>query len=95
MKMYKCPHCAEKTISIIDKATMNIKYRSKCKACGMCYGPPYGYSALLLLIICVIFGITYISGLGYALKIVIFLGLIATYHAVNIFVIPIEKKQSV
>jgi len=92
MKMYKCPHCSEKSISIIGKATMNIKYRSKCKVCRMYYGPPYRYSALLLLFICVIFTIVYILKIESWVKVGISIVLVAIYYAFNILVMPIVKK---
>jgi uncharacterized protein (DUF983 family) len=92
MRMYRCPHCGENTINIIHKACMNINYPFKCKNCGMKYGPPYIYSALVLTIICIIFVFAYISTISFIAKVSIAIFLAALYHLVHISVIPIAKK---
>jgi prepilin signal peptidase PulO-like enzyme (type II secretory pathway) len=92
MKMYKCPVCNEKTISILKKANLNVNYYSRCKKCNAKYGPPYIYSALLTLVVCIGYYFSITLNIHLILKTLLAIFSFSLSVYINIVFMPIIKK---
>ena len=90
-KKYKCPHCGEYSINLLNKMTLDNRYSKKCKICGKKYGPLSSLDFLLCIIATALVYCIYILLHNTVLQIILY-SIVSIAVLVIIYFMPIVKK---
>lgn len=91
MKAFKCPNCGEETISLYEKAYIDVRYTNKCKKCNCTYGPAW-YAGIFT--IATLLGICYVWETipNVTVKVLLCILIFFLDITINILFIPVVKK---
>jgi predicted RNA-binding Zn-ribbon protein involved in translation (DUF1610 family) len=92
-RLFKCPHCGEKTITLWERANLGVRSMSnKCKRCDGSYLASDWHEFILT--IATAFGIYYVmvNISGIIFKSLLCMLVVTLYMAAKIFLIPVVKK---